>query len=224
MSGVKIPKGLPGSPEYKSPRAVPFAGPVKVGEDGLPSDATAKVPTKKEAEKAAKLEALNAKEYGQPFVEAGEEFDPFGVSADDAVEAADIPEYTATPQARVPMSASPQPQERRFQPVEAQHIAPPPNKVTDYMSQRTSITLELTDTMIMVKVIDVIETSFSVTLLLPTQGDGFTFIPKPGSSVTIHNRSKQIPCYFPGTSFEVDALGILGLSFVKAEPQSGGTI
>ena len=97
-----------------------------------------------------------------------------------------------------------------------------PDRLAAYTSQRQRITLELESGDMSINVVEVCQSRYGVTILLPSSGDGATFIPKPGSALSIRIGDNAIPCYFPGTYFVVEALGLTGLSFIKAEEQSNG--
>jgi len=94
---------------------------------------------------------------------------------------------------------------------------PAPARVNPYITQRTRITLELADGAMSMAAIDVKESKYGVTILLPLQDEGATFIPKPGSEITVVRGDKRWNCFFPGTYFEAPELGVLGIVFVKAE-------
>lgn len=89
--------------------------------------------------------------------------------------------------------------------------------ISEYLSKRVRVTLELIDGFMTVSAIDVKQTKYGITLFLPLQRDGSVFIPKPGSEITIAVGDIRCPCYFPGTYFESEELGVVGLTFVKAE-------
>lgn len=83
----------------------------------------------------------------------------------------------------------------------------------------TRVTLELQDGLMTMPAIKVLPETYGVTILLPLRDDGVTFIPKPGSSVTITHGENRWPCYFPGTHFTWDAMKCLGLVFVRADEE-----
>jgi hypothetical protein len=88
-----------------------------------------------------------------------------------------------------------------------------------YLATRRRVSLETPDGIVSMLAIDVKESPYSVTILLPLQTEGVTFIPKPGLDVTVCIDQCRWRCYFPATYFEVAELGILGLVFVKADEQ-----
>ena len=104
---------------------------------------------------------------------------------------------------------------------EAQPPCPEPPRnasaVDTYLARRRRIELELTDTALTVPVVDVVLSRYGVTLLLPSSGDGGTFIPKPGSDVKITDGTAIYSCYFPGISFDLPQLHLMGLCFVRSE-------
>lgn len=91
-----------------------------------------------------------------------------------------------------------------------------PDKKDLYLSQRKRVTLELVDGSMGLNAIDVKQSRYGVTVILPMDG-GMSFVPKPGSEINVSCGDNSWPCYFPGTYFELDELGIIGLIFVKAE-------
>ena len=95
-----------------------------------------------------------------------------------------------------------------------------PDPTSDYLKQRKRVHIELAESEINVSAIDVIRTRYSVTILLPFNQDDGTFVPKPGSEVTINTESESIPCYFPGTYFEIPKLRVVGLSFIRKEEEN----
>jgi len=86
-----------------------------------------------------------------------------------------------------------------------------------YLRQRGRVTLEMNDGTMSVACIDVKESQYGITILLPLATEGATFIPKPGSEITVASGSNRWKCYFPGTYFELPELSLIGLVFVKAE-------
>ena len=91
------------------------------------------------------------------------------------------------------------------------------SKADQYLKQRRRVTLELSDSTMSMSCIDVVTTRYSVTLLLPASPDGGIVIPKPGSALTIVDGDHSIPVYFPGAQFEIEALQVIGLSFIRSE-------
>jgi hypothetical protein len=79
------------------------------------------------------------------------------------------------------------------------------------------ISLELSDGTMTMPAIRVLPGAYGVTILLPLSDDGVTFIPKPGSSVTVGHNNERWPCYFPGTYFEWPELQCMGLVFVRSD-------
>lgn len=201
---------MPGSPQFKPLTPNPGSGPVKRNETALPPNTLERMATAKPViGKPVVATPPEPTDTDYPEPADPETFDPFGDNADDL----DVPDYVPP----TPAPAQPAVQERAY----GRPILPPVSPVTEFLARRVPITLELADTMLMVKAVAMIETPYSVTLLIPVTKDGFTFVPKPGSSVTVLTNNSRIECYFPGTSFELTELGILGLSFVKAS--IGGT-
>jgi len=86
-----------------------------------------------------------------------------------------------------------------------------------FLDKRIRLTLELADGAMCMSAIAVKESRYGITILLPLLDDGATFIPKPGSEITVVLGERRWPCYFPGTYFECQELKLLGIVFVKAE-------
>lgn len=86
-----------------------------------------------------------------------------------------------------------------------------------YLRGKKRVTLELQDGTMRINAVDVIAEKYGVLILTSTVGDANTFVPKPGSDVTVVVGDKSYPCYFPGASFEIEALSLLALPFVRAE-------
>lgn len=101
---------------------------------------------------------------------------------------------------------------RLVAPLEAQ-----PDQRTQYLAQRRRLTMELSDSTVSLSVVDMIHSRYGITILLPQTQDGATFIPKPGSELTLREGDKSYKCYFPGTYFDLPVLGLIGLSFVKQD-------
>lgn len=98
------------------------------------------------------------------------------------------------------------------------HAAPvQSNGYQEFIDRRCRLTLELVDGAMSVAAIAVKESKYGITILLPLLDDGATFIPKPGSEITIVFGDRRWPCFFPGTYFECPELKLLGIVFVKAE-------
>jgi len=89
-------------------------------------------------------------------------------------------------------------------------------QMSDYIGQRKRITMGLADGAMSVMAIDVILSPYGLVVLLPL-GDNPTFIPKPGSEITISQGLDSWNCYFPGISFDIPELKLIGLAFVRKE-------
>lgn len=87
----------------------------------------------------------------------------------------------------------------------------------EYASRRMRVELSVNDLMFGLSAVDVIESMYGVTVLLPLGGDGVTFVPPPGALTKISCQKKGIfaDTAFTGASFELDELGLFGLSFMK---------
>ena len=94
-------------------------------------------------------------------------------------------------------------------------------QMSDYIGQRKRITMGLADGAMSVMAIDVILSPYGLVVLLPL-GDNPTFIPKPGSEITISQGLDSWNCYFPGISFDIPKLKLIGLAFVRKEEDNNG--
>jgi len=89
-----------------------------------------------------------------------------------------------------------------------------------YLAQRSRVTLELSDGAMSMSVIDIMPTRYGLTILLPLLEDGVTFIPKPGSEITVVQKENSWKCFFPGTYFECPELSLMGIVFVRADEEA----
>jgi hypothetical protein len=78
------------------------------------------------------------------------------------------------------------------------------------------VALSLVDGTMTLPTINIINTQYSVTLFIELKDDAMTFIPKPGTELSIIVDGVETPCYFPGTFFEWEEINLMGLVFVKA--------
>lgn len=112
-------------------------------------------------------------------------------------------------------------QQRRIQVAAAplRPIPPTPSRsqADAYLGKRMRVTIELPDTTLMVSAVDVVLSKYGILLLLPLASEQGTFIPKPGSELTLNWGDKAVKCYFPGGAFELEELGVFGLSFIRAD-------
>ena len=108
-----------------------------------------------------------------------------------------------------------EPPQRAYPP--APVVDPQIRAMIQYLAQRKRVVLELPDTTVHVSAVDVIVSRYGVTLLLPTSGDTSTFVPKPATELMIEFDNQVLACYYPGASFEIEALKLLGLSFIRKE-------
>lgn len=150
--------------------------------------------------------------------EQGAEYDPFA-------ETADFTEPYALPGALGPLGrssggccAGQRAEEPQSGLQRQEYVIPKPATASReqlYLSTRKRVMMELTDTTLRVSVIDVIVDRYGVTVLMPLTDDGGTFVPKPGSELKVVDGDRTYPCYFPGASFEIPALKLMGLTFIR---------
>jgi hypothetical protein len=87
----------------------------------------------------------------------------------------------------------------------------------DFHRKRTRATLELADGTFSIPVIGAQATKYSVCLFVPLSDGAVTFVPKPGTRLTISVDNVSEEVYFPGTYTEVDSLNLGIMHLIKAE-------
>ena len=85
--------------------------------------------------------------------------------------------------------------------------------VGGHTPQLIGLTMSLQDGDLRMRVRDVLTCPYGVLVLLPQ--DGMSFLPKPGTELTLSWADKQESVYYPGIAFELDALRCLALVFVS---------
>jgi hypothetical protein len=93
------------------------------------------------------------------------------------------------------------------------------SRLSRFLAQKKRIAMKLGNGTIRMTVAAVIQDEFSITIILPIEGDGFTFTPDPDSKFTLSWDGKSVECYYPGTQFEIEALGLMGLVFLANTKQ-----
>lgn len=93
------------------------------------------------------------------------------------------------------------------------------SRLSRFLAQKKRIAMKLGNGTIRMTVAAVIQDEFSITIILPIEGDGFTFTPDPDSKFTLAWDGKSVECYYPGTQFEIEALGLMGLVFLANTKQ-----
>jgi hypothetical protein len=187
--------------------------PIKDGLDPQPATDTQPAVTKGQKRMPPPSKARNTVKVARPQP-VTPDFDPLGEAAEPEPGSPELVAEEQNLQARFAQAPQYDPgSEKAYDPKPLPTI----NPMTAYLSKRMRVTLELVDGFMTVSAIDVKQTKYGVTLLLPIQRDGSVFIPKPGSEITVVVGDSRTPCFFPGTYFESEELGIVGLTFVKAE-------
>lgn len=94
-----------------------------------------------------------------------------------------------------------------------------------YLDGRVRVELQMSGMAFSVSAVDVVESAFGVVVLLPMKGDSMTFTPALGADAVISCQKKGIlaDAAYTGTSFELEAFGLFGLSFMK-RPTSEGNV
>jgi hypothetical protein len=85
----------------------------------------------------------------------------------------------------------------------------------EFLDQRIRVKLAVPLGTMTVVALWVYEVDESITILLPLDGEGATFVPQPGTDLTITVGDEVREAFYPGTHFECEALGLLGLVFIK---------
>lgn len=89
--------------------------------------------------------------------------------------------------------------------------------IPSYFKQRIRVCLTLQDGTMYLPAVSVIPSEYSITILLPTDDNNVTFIPKPASAITVATGDKIWKCYFPGAHFDIPELKVIGLVFIRAD-------
>ena len=89
--------------------------------------------------------------------------------------------------------------------------------MAEYMSKRIRVCMVLQDGTMYLPAIAIIPSQYSLTILLPTDDNNVTFIPKPGSAISVSAGGQQYDCYFPGSHFDIPELKVVGLVFIRKE-------
>ena len=92
--------------------------------------------------------------------------------------------------------------------------APVLSRTDLYFKQRTRVSFIMPNGTYAVPAVDVRVTESGVIILLPYSDNDATFIPNAGSRFTIMHAGKQTPCYFPGTVFTLEPLGVTVLALL----------
>jgi hypothetical protein len=86
-----------------------------------------------------------------------------------------------------------------------------------FHEQRKRATLELADGTFTIPIIAAQPTSYSVCLFIPLSDSSVSFVPKPGTELTVTVDSLCEKVYFPGTYTEVNDLGMGIMHLIKAK-------
>jgi hypothetical protein len=88
-------------------------------------------------------------------------------------------------------------------------------RLTEYLQSRARVTLELQDGTFTMPVINYVTSKFSVTLIVPLDKNGTTFVPKPGTRVTLSCGDFTEEVFFPGAYAEVEPLTVAVMTFIR---------
>ena len=93
------------------------------------------------------------------------------------------------------------------------------SRLAQYLECRERATLELQDGTFSMPVIDVIKSKFSVTLIIPLDKNATSFVPKPGTALSLRWGDTSESVYFPGSYVEVVPLMVAAMTFIRAEDE-----
>ena len=96
------------------------------------------------------------------------------------------------------------------------------SKADDYLAKRSRVQFIVDGGTYSVPTIDMKVTAVCLTILLPCGSNDATFIPKPGSRLTVCAGERQWPCFFPGTACELPELGVMALILI-VDHETGST-
>lgn len=81
---------------------------------------------------------------------------------------------------------------------------------------RIRVKFELEGGSYTVPAIDVKECAYGIMVLMPNGIDDVTFMPSPGTEITVKWRDKEVVCFSPGASFDFDELDSVGVVLIKS--------
>jgi hypothetical protein len=90
-----------------------------------------------------------------------------------------------------------------------------PTQVDAYLKQRQRVSFELENGTYSIPAVDVCAGALGVIILLPCNAQDATFTPNPGTKVRVGWGDKTWDCYFPGTSFMLEQLGVLVITMIR---------
>lgn len=85
------------------------------------------------------------------------------------------------------------------------------------LKQRKRVTIELADGQFSIPIIDFRESRYSVTVLVPIDDSATTFIPKPGTELTLTCGQAIVKAFYPGAYVEYPELNCGIMTFIKAD-------
>jgi hypothetical protein len=85
----------------------------------------------------------------------------------------------------------------------------------EYLGSRKRVTLELQDGTFTMPIINYVTSKFSITLVIPIDKNGTTFVPKPGTQLTLSCENLQEEVYFPGAYAEIPPVTIAVMTFIR---------
>lgn len=91
------------------------------------------------------------------------------------------------------------------------------NRLVEYLNQRHRVTMELQDGTFTMPITHYIQGKYSVTLIIPLDKNGTTFVPKPGTKLTLvcgDRYNEEV--YFPGSYAEIEPLTVAVMTFIRS--------
>jgi hypothetical protein len=95
------------------------------------------------------------------------------------------------------------------------YVQPAPNPYSEFFNARTRVSFVMPNGTYLVPAIAVRIEENGVIILLPSGDNDATFVPNAGSKFSIVSGSQRVNCFFPGTVFTLQQLGVTVLTMLK---------
>jgi len=89
-----------------------------------------------------------------------------------------------------------------------------PGPFEEWSKRRTRVQIGTTETTFNVSAVAVVRSLYGITVILPTNNDSMTFVPRTGAHVRIGVKDSVSDTIYTGVSFDIEELGIMGLCFI----------
>lgn len=90
-------------------------------------------------------------------------------------------------------------------------------RMAEFLRGRKRVTLELQDGTFSMPIIHSIKGTYSITLIIPLDKNATTFVPKPGTELSMTLNGDTDSVYYPGAYAEIEPLTVAVMSFIRAE-------